>query len=136
MDLSPKRPRPFEKLRVDAKLAQDGAWITHPETGDQLRVRRMWCAEHIRAHDQARQDYEARHGKALADSDEGQRHVQAVGLATGVVVDWKLAGCETAYDATMMAALLADQEYSDLRTWLVVSAGQREHFRAVEVAGN
>lgn len=132
-----KKPRPFGALRVDPKRAAEGVWIRHPETADQLQVRRLWCAEHIRAHEQATQDYERKHGDGSAQSEEGQRHVYAVGMATGLITGWKIEGDpDRPYDAAEMTALLLDPEYADLRPWITVQASSRRHFQPEKLAGN
>ena len=132
-----KRRRPFAALKVDPKKAAAGAWIQHPDSADQLCVRRLWCPEHIRAMEQAIRDYEAQHGPDSAQTAEGQRHTQAVALASGVVVGWRIAGePDRPYDSAEMAALLVEPGYDDLRPWLMVEASKRSHFRAGNVAGN
>jgi hypothetical protein len=132
-----KKRRPFGALRVDPKRAQDGVWIQHPEMADQLLVRRLWCAEHIRAHEQATQDYERQHGTGSAQSEDGQRHVYAVGMATGLIIGWKVDGDpDRPYDAAEMTALLLDPEYADLRPWITFQAGSRRNFQPAALAGN
>lgn len=132
----PKR-RPFSELRVDAKKASDGVWIEHPESKDQLRCRRLWCAEHIRAVEQASLDFEAKHGPGSAQSAEGNKHVQAVGLAVGLVTGWRVAGEEDRpYDPAEMTALLLDPDYADLTIWIRIESSRRARFQSDHVAGN
>lgn len=132
-----KKPRPFGALRVDPKRAQEGVWIRHPESKDQLLVRRLWCAEHVRAHEQAVLDYEQKHGPGTAQTAAGQEHCYAVGLAVGLVIGWKIEGDpDRPYDAAEMTALLLDPEYGDLRPWITVEASRRQHFQPERLAGN
>jgi hypothetical protein len=129
--------RPFATLKVDPQRATDGVWVRHPESADELRVRRLWGAAHLRAIEQAALDYEAKHGEKSAQTAEGQRHVEAVGLAVGVIVDWRIkADPERAYDAAAMTALLVEPGYDDLRAWVMLEASKRAHFRPTAIAGN
>lgn len=129
--------RPFGTLKVDPQRATDGVWIRHPESDDQLRVRRLWGPAHLRAIEQAVLDYEAKNGAGTAQTAEGQRHVEAVGMATGVIVDWKIAADpERPYDAAAMAALLAEPGFEDLKAWCMLEASKRAHFRPAAIAGN
>jgi hypothetical protein len=128
-------PRPFAALRVDPKKAEEGVWIQHPDTEDELRVGRMWSARHLRAYEQARLDYVAKHGEEAAATPEGAAFIEAVAIATGVVVDWRLRGNpDRRYDAAQMAALLVEPEYADLGVWIRARASQRDPFK--HVAGN
>lgn len=132
-----KKRRPFSELRVDAKKATDGAWIEHPESKDQLRVRRLWCAEHIRAIEQASMDYEAKHGPGSAQTADGKRQVDAVGMAVGLITDWRISGePDRPYDAAEMTAALLDPDYADLPVWVRIESSRRGHFRSDGVAGN
>lgn len=132
-----KKRRLFDALRTDPRKVADGVWLPAMENGDQIRARKQWCAEHIRAYVQARNDYEAQHGKGSADKPEGKLRVEAVAMATGVITDWKIAAePDLPYDAAAMAAALADPELPELRAWLSVHSDLRAHFRPDELAGN
>lgn len=129
--------RPFATLKVDPQRATDGVWVRHPESADELRVRRLWGPAHLRAIEQAALDYEAKHGPNSAQTAEGQRHVEAVGLAVGVIVDWRIHGNpDRPYDAAAMTALLVEPGYDDLRAWVMLEASKRAHFRPTAIAGN
>lgn len=134
---APTPRRPFSALRIDARKAAEGVWIKHPDSEDRLRVRRLWCAEHIRAIEQATQDYDAKHGHGKSQTADGMRQVEAVGMATGLVTGWQIAGDEgRPYDPAEMAALLMDPEYADLSVWLRVEASRRTRFQSEHVTGN
>jgi hypothetical protein len=134
---APKKRRLFEALRTDPKKVSEGVWLPAMENGDQLRARKQWCPEHCRAYIQARADYEAKHGKGSADKPEAQLEIEAVGMASGLITDWKIADDpERAYDAPAMAGALADPELRELRTWISVHTDMRAHFRPDHVAGN
>lgn len=134
---SPPKRRPFEALQVDPGKATLGAWIQHPDSKDRLRVRRLWCAEHIRAHEQAALDYDAKHGPNASQTADGERHVGAVAVATGLVTGWEIAGDDgRPYDAAELTAAMLDPSYADLRPWIMFEASRRAHFRAEHVAGN
>lgn len=135
----PTKPsRPFGAFRVSPRRVSDGVWITHPETGDKLRIRKLWCAEHVRAYEQAAQDYDRQHGDGSSKTKPGEQHCEVVAMATGLIVDWAPMGAVEArpYDSAMMASLLADPEYSDLRVWVTVEAARRHNFQPDNVAGN
>lgn len=127
----------FSKLRVDPELVKDGAWITHPETGDEFKVRKLWCAQHVNAFLQAKQDHEDAHGEGTLDDDEeAQIKIQAVAMAAGVIIDWKLKGNpDRPYDKAMMAQCLADPELAELLQWITVETSKRSVFRP-KMAGN
>lgn len=140
-------PRLFDALRVDPKKVAEGVWIEHPETGDAFLVRRLWCAEHTRAFLQACDDYDARHGGVIErqdgtkivphETDEGRRHVDAVAIATGLIVGWRLVGApDRPYDAAAMTAALLDPELQDLAPWIRLTANGRQRFRPDRAAGN
>lgn len=130
-------PRPFAALKVDPQKVADGVWIRHPEADDQLCVRRLWCAQHLRAIEQAAIDYEAQNGKGSAQTAEGNKHCEAVGLATGVITNWRLKGDPTRpYDAAAMAALLVEPGFDDLKAWVMLEASKRGNFRPAAIAGN
>jgi hypothetical protein len=133
---APKKRRPFAELRVDAKKAADGVWIQHGETRDQLRCRRLWCAEHLRAIEQASIDYEAKHGPNSGTTAEGKRYIDAVAMAVGLIVDWRIAGDdERPYDPAEMTAVLLDPDFADLSAWVRIETSRRGHFQAEHVAG-
>lgn len=136
--VAPAKParRPFGELRIDPSKAQDGVWIRHPESQDELRVRRLWCAEHIRAYEQASLDWESQHGPGSAKTAEGERAVTAVAVATGLVVDWRIVGSNEPYNATAFTAILLDPTYADLLPWIQFQAGMRRSFQVGDVAGN
>lgn len=128
---------PFSSLRIDPKKSSEGVWITHPESGDKLRCRRLWCPEYIRAYAQARTDYEAKNGEGSADSKEGQDHCEAVAMATGLVVEWVLKdNPERPYDSAAMTAVLIDAGFADLRNWILSATARRDKFRPDVIAGN
>ena len=129
--------RPFASLKVDPQKVADGVWIRHPEADDQLCVRRLWCAQHLRAIEQAAIDYEAKNGQGTAQTAEGNKHCEAVGLATGVITNWRLAKDPTRpYDAAAMAALLVEPGFDDLKAWVMLEASKRGNFRPAAIAGN
>lgn len=121
----------FDDYRTDPKKASDGVWITHPDTGDRFLVRRAMCPEYVRAYLEAAEDLGDE-----AQTDEGKRRTEAVALATGVVLDWKLHGRDIPYDSTKMASALADPELQDLRTFIRMGAAERQNFRPDRAAGN
>lgn len=122
-------PRPFASLQVDPQKAQAGVWITHPDTGDKVRIRRRFNPEHVAAYHAARAEYEAKHGAGSGESDAGDLAIDAVAMSRAVVVDWQLAGDPRPYDAAEMAAMLADPEYDELRLWIVSQCQRRANFR-------
>lgn len=130
-------PRPFASLKVDPQKVADGVWVKHPDTEDQLCVRRLWCAQHLRAIEQAAIDYEAKHGTGTAQTAEGNKHCEAVGLATGVITNWRLASDPTRpYDPAVMAAILVEPGFDDLKPWVMLEASKRGNFRPAALAGN
>lgn len=128
--------RPFGELRVDPSKAQDGVWIRHPESQDELRTRRLWCAEHIRAYEQASLDWESKYGPGSAKTAEGERTMTAVAIATGLVVDWRIVGSDEPYSAAALTAILLDPSYADLAPWIQFQAGMRRSFQVGDVTGN
>src|SRR5690606_3864886 len=100
---TPPKPKLFAKLRTDPKKVAEGVWITHPETEDQVLRRRVWCQEHQSAHFRAKQDYEDEHGGGTSADGDGADWAAAVGVATGLIVDWKLKDSDRPYDAAAMA---------------------------------
>lgn len=133
---TPPKPKLFAKLRTDPKKVAEGVWITHTDSGDQFLIRRLWCPEHQSAHFRAKQDYEDEHGEGSSADGEGAEWVAAVGVATGLIVDWKLAESDRPYDPAAMAEALADPELSELNRWIFMSASSRDRFRPDHVAGN
>lgn len=135
----PKKPRtPFEKLRIDPAKATGGVWVEHYETKDRFLIRRWWCAEHSRAYLQAVDDYEAKHGKGSSTTPEGRDECEAVAMATGIIIDWKIANDpDLPYDASMMTSCLVDPGLVDLRHWLQLSSNVRTTFAPGDhVVGN
>lgn len=126
----PTPPRPFASLQVDPQKVRDGVWITHPDTGDQVRIRRRFNPEHAAAYAAARAEYEAQHGKGTGESDAADLAIDAVAMSRAVVVDWRLASDPTRpYDPAEMAALLADPELDELRRWIAAQSNRRANFR-------
>ena len=124
----------FPALRTCPIKAREGVWITHPETRDQLRVRRMWCTDHVAAYLAAARDYDEKHGAGSHKTEDGAREVEAVGLATGVIVDWKLTGSpDRSYDPAAMVGALVDPALQDLAAWVRVEASMRANFTPSEV---
>lgn len=127
----------FDAFRTDPKKVAEGVWIEHPDTKDRFLVRRRWCPEHCRAYLQAQHDYERDHGKDAAATPAGQAHIDAVAMATGVIVGWELPGQPgLPYDPAAMAAALYDPQLAELRTWLAVHTELRHNFRPEGAAGN
>jgi hypothetical protein len=127
-----KKPKLFDALRTDPKKVSEGVWVTLPDTGDQFLVRRMMCPEYVRA-------YLAETERLGEDSKgkEGQAKAEAVAMAAGLIIDWKLAGDpKRRYDSAEMAAALEDPELHDLRSFLRAVTADRAHFRPEHAAGN
>lgn len=118
----------FAALRTCPKKVADGVWITHPETGDQLRVRRRFAEHHAEAYRAAALQHEAKNGPDTAKAADAE--IDAAAMASGVIVDWRLAGnAERPYDAAAMTAVLLDPDYADLRRWINHEAERRANFR-------
>lgn len=125
--------RTFNTLRIDPTKAADGVWVQHPETKDRFLLRRLHGAAYRTAIAKAIADYETLHGEGSGASADGNviDEVLATSLATGIVADWKLAGAHEGrpYDATALAAALADPGLVDLRNWILRQCEDRRHFR-------
>lgn len=135
--MAKKSPKLFDALRTDPKKVSEGVWITHPDTGDSFRVRKLWCPEHMRVFLQAVGDYQEQHGEKSHETEAGATHVESVAMAGGLIIDWKIVGQKgLAYDAAKMAAAIADPELEELRSWLRVSCATRSPFRPENAAGN
>lgn len=129
----------FEAQRTDPTKIEEGVWIEHPETNDRFKVRKHLGTQHLAAYLAEVQAYEAKHGENSHLTEEGERHCEAVGLASGLIVDWDLKNYPDAeYDAAFMAATLADPEKSEVVSWFRLSTSGRERFKpdAAELVGN
>lgn len=123
----------FEDQRIDQSKIEDGVWVEHPETGDSFRIRKHLCPQHLAAYLEAAQDYQDKNGKDAHSTPEGEVHCEAVGLASGLIVDWKLVNYpDEKYDAAFMASVLADPEKSEILTWFRISSSGRDRFRPEE----
>lgn len=121
---------PFENIRLDPDKIANGVWIEHPDTFDRLRVRRWGCPQHLAAFTAACEDYDRRHGAGMHKERAAQPELEAVAMATGLIVDWSLTqGSDRPYDATQMAAALADPALIDLRDWIIGRSQDRKLFR-------
>lgn len=121
----------FDRLRTDPSKVSDGVWVVHPD-GYEFRLRQMWCAEHARAHLQAVEDLGDE-----ASTEEGARKAEAIGMATGLIVDWRLPEApEEPYAADKMAAALQDPELAEIRTFIRIHSASRVPFRPDRAAGN
>jgi len=133
----PKAPKLFDALRIDPKKVSEGVWLQHPTTKDRFLRRRMWCAEHSRAYLQAAADYEKQHGEGSSATPEGQNLVEAIAMATGVIVNWRIHNDpDRPYDAAAMTAALLDPELVELRRWLELHVEIRHDFRPDNASGN
>jgi hypothetical protein len=120
----------FNALRQDPDKIESGVWITHPETGDQLRVRPMLCAEHAKAYLELLQEFKDENGEDAKPTDEQEREMDAKATATGLICDWKLAEQpDLEYDAALMAAALLDPELVEFQTWFRIAANDKGMFR-------
>ena len=127
----------FDAFRTDPRKVAEGVWIEHPDTKDRFLVRRRWCPEHCRAYLQAQQDYEREHGKDSGSTPDAQSRIDAVAMATGVILGWELPrNPGLAYDPASMAAALNDPQLADLRMWITVHTELRGNFRPDAALGN
>ncbi|HZN47002.1 MAG TPA: hypothetical protein VFB71_05220 [Ramlibacter sp.] len=123
-------PKLFRKLRTDPKKREGGVWVTHPDTQDQFRVLQWFNPKQIRAAQQARKDWELQHGEGSGKTEECGLHVLATSMATGLIMDWKLAdNPDRPYDPAAMAAALSDPELEELAEWLKHVASIRVTFK-------
>ncbi|MFY9345579.1 MAG: hypothetical protein WAT39_24020 [Planctomycetota bacterium] len=135
--LAAKPPRLFDALRVDPKKAADGVWIPPLPNGDRLKVRRFTSPEHARAYLQAAADYKAKHGEKAIETADGQANVEAVAMATGLIIGWEIKNQpDLPYDPAAMAAALVDPELADVRRHVVIHTSDTEPFRPDEAVGN
>ena len=131
-----KTPKLFSSLRQDPKKLEDGVWITHPDSGDQLKIRSNNCEQHLRAILELHQEMIDEAGADAKMTDEQGIEMEAKAMATGLITDWKLVDQpDMQYDPAMMAAILVDPELNDLKTWIRIESNNKVIFRPEE-AGN
>ena len=125
----------FKSLRTDPEKTSEGIWFTNTESGDKLRIRPLMCSHQIKAYIEALDDYVAQHGEDKRESDEAEKHAEAMSTAIGQIVDRELKDSDMDYDPAKMAAALADPELEDLRIWVRTCGLRKGSFRPEVTTG-